>query len=113
MRQTYLFAVAMLFTACCGKPKQTLDLMKAEDFRTTVDGKQTELYTLTNGTLTMQVTNFGARVVSLWMPDRNGNMAFRREAFDRVGLFNPQLGRNGKSLVGGEENDLFARLRRG
>ena len=32
--------------------------------------------------------------------------------FDRVGLFNPQLGRNGKSLVGGEENDLFARLRR-
>ena len=75
MRLTYLFAVAMLFTACCGKPKQTLDLMKAEDFRTTVDGKQTELYTLTNGTLTMQVTNFGARVVSLWMPDRNGNMA--------------------------------------
>ena len=40
-----------------------------------------------------------------------GNMAFRREVFDRVGLFNPQLGRNGQSLVGGEENDLFARLR--
>ena len=41
-----------------------------------------------------------------------GNMAFRREVFDRVGLFNPQLGRNGKRLVGGEENDIFARLRR-
>lgn len=41
-----------------------------------------------------------------------GNMAFRREVFDRVGVFNPQLGRNGQSLVGGEENDLFARLRR-
>ena len=41
-----------------------------------------------------------------------GNMAFRREVFDRVGLFNPKLGRNGQSLVGGEENDLFARLRR-
>ena len=41
-----------------------------------------------------------------------GNMAFRREIFDRVGLFNPKLGRNGQSLVGGEENDLFARLRR-
>ena len=39
-------------------------------------------------------------------------MAFRREIFDRVGLFNPKLGRNGQSLVGGEENDLFARLRR-
>ena len=41
-----------------------------------------------------------------------GNMAFRREVFDRVGMFNPRLGRNGQSLVGGEENDLFARLRR-
>lgn len=49
--------------------------MKAEDFRATVDGKTTELYTLTNGTLTMQVTTFGARVVSLWAPDREGNMA--------------------------------------
>ena len=41
-----------------------------------------------------------------------GNMAFRRAAFDKVGLFNPRLGRNGQSLIGGEENDLFARLRR-
>ena len=40
-----------------------------------------------------------------------GNMAFRREIFDSVGVFNPQLGRNGQSLMGGEENDLFARLR--
>lgn len=41
-----------------------------------------------------------------------GNMVFRREIFDRYGLFNPKLGRNGKSLIGGEESDLFARLRR-
>lgn len=40
-----------------------------------------------------------------------GNMAFRREVFERVGVFNPALGRNGESLSGGEENDLFARLR--
>lgn len=40
-----------------------------------------------------------------------GNMAFRREVFDEVGTFNPLLGRNGESLCGGEENDLFARLR--
>ena len=41
-----------------------------------------------------------------------GNMAFRREIFDKVGRFNPKLGRNGQSLMGGEENDLFARIRR-
>ena len=75
MRLTYLLAAAMLFVGCCGPANQSLNLMKAEDFQTTVDGKATDLYTITNGTLTMQVTNFGARVVSLWMPDRDGKMA--------------------------------------
>ncbi|MBP3496502.1 MAG: galactose mutarotase [Alistipes sp.] len=75
MRITTIFATLLLMTSCCCNQKQSLELMKAEDFRATVDGKTTELYTLTNGTLTMQVTTFGARVVSLWAPDREGNMA--------------------------------------
>lgn len=75
MRLTYLLAATMLFVGCCGTVNQDLNLMKAEDFRTTVDGKATDLYTIKNGDLTMQVTNFGARVVSLWMPDREGKMA--------------------------------------
>lgn len=75
MRITTILATLLLITSCCCNQKQSLELMKAEDFRATVDGKTTELYTLTNGTLTMQVTTFGARVVSLWVPDREGNMA--------------------------------------
>lgn len=42
-----------------------------------------------------------------------GNMAFRREVFADFGMFDPALGRNGKALTGGEETDLFARLRAG
>nr|WP_303246904.1 MULTISPECIES: aldose epimerase family protein [Bacteroides] len=39
-----------------------------------IDGKPVTLYTLSNRNgLTMQVTNWGARVVSLWIPDRQGN----------------------------------------
>lgn len=41
-----------------------------------------------------------------------GNMAFRREVFERFGMFNPNLGRVGDRLIGGEESDLFARLER-
>lgn len=41
-----------------------------------------------------------------------GNMAFRREVFDRFGFFNPELGRVGDRLIGGEESDLFERLAR-
>lgn len=40
-----------------------------------------------------------------------GNMAIRRDAFDECGTFDPQLGRNGKTLAGGEETDLFERMR--
>lgn len=39
-----------------------------------------------------------------------GNMAVRREALDRVGVFDTSLGRTGKRLIGGEESDLFERM---
>lgn len=41
-----------------------------------------------------------------------GNMALRRSAAVTCGGFDPSLGRVGKMLVGGEENDLFERLMR-
>lgn len=40
-----------------------------------------------------------------------GNMAFRREVVDRLGGFNPELGRTGTKLLAGEEKDFFRRLR--
>ncbi len=39
-----------------------------------------------------------------------GNMAFRREIFNRVGWFDTSLGRTGRALLGGEEKDLFGRI---
>ena len=74
-----ILAVAALMVGCGGNNKaeqeQGLNLIKAENFDGEVDGKKVALYTLTNGIITMQVTNFGGRVVSLWTPDREGNMA--------------------------------------
>lgn len=40
-----------------------------------------------------------------------GNMAIRRSAIERYGAFDPELGRCGGSLIGGEESNLFERLR--
>lgn len=40
-----------------------------------------------------------------------GNMALRRSAVKRYGVFDISLGRVGSSLAGGEESDLFERLR--
>ena len=39
-----------------------------------------------------------------------GNMALRRSAIRRYGVFDTSLGYVGESLIGGEESDLFERL---
>ncbi len=43
------------------------------------------------------------------------NMAFRREVFDKYGLFNPNLGFNAKDniMIPGEETDIFKRIKAG
>ena len=40
-----------------------------------------------------------------------GNMAFNRELFNLYGAFDTTLGRKGDELFGGEENDMFKRIR--
>lgn len=39
-----------------------------------------------------------------------GNAAYRKSVFDKVGLFNVELGRKGDSLVGAEEKDIFDKM---
>jgi len=41
----------------------------------TIDGQRVELYTLTGRSMKVDVTNFGARIVSIDAPDRNGKDA--------------------------------------
>ncbi len=44
-------------------------------FHDTIDGKNTELYILKNKNgMTAAVTNFGGRLVGLWVPDKNGTI---------------------------------------
>ena len=45
------------------------------DFGKLPDGKTAEVYTLKNSDLEVQITNYGARIVSLMSKDRNGKMA--------------------------------------
>jgi glycosyltransferase involved in cell wall biosynthesis len=40
------------------------------------------------------------------------NMAFRTEVFEKYGLFNTDLGRRGSGLEGGDEKEVFIRLKK-
>lgn len=69
----FAFLAVALLSACSSNGVKLVD---AKNFESTIDGKPVALYTLTSPSgITMQVTNFGGHVVSLWVPDRNGNMA--------------------------------------
>ena len=41
-----------------------------------------------------------------------GNAAYRSRVFEKVGLYNVELGRNGDNLGGGEEKDIFDKMKR-
>lgn len=72
MRNVAYLLLFILLIAC--HSESPLILFPESHFRMDIDGKPVTLYTLSNRNgLTMQVTNWGARVVSLWIPDRQGN----------------------------------------
>ena len=66
-----IFAFAMLLASC--SPKKEVKLIDAANFNKEIEGKKVSLYTLKNGSLTMQVTNYGGRLVALWVPDGRGS----------------------------------------
>ena len=45
----------------------------AKDFQKTIDGKATNLYNIKNNGIEVAITNYGARIVSLIVPDKKGN----------------------------------------
>lgn len=57
-----------------GQKLSTINEIPSSNFQTKIDGKSTNLFTLKNKNgVVVQITNYGARVVSLWVPDRKGN----------------------------------------
>lgn len=49
--------------------------LNAEDFQTSLNGKETNLYFLSNGNISAAITNYGGRIVSLCVPGKDGEQA--------------------------------------
>ena len=48
--------------------------LKAENFDTIIDGRQVDLYWIKNDSIKAAFTNYGGRIVGLWVPDERGEM---------------------------------------
>jgi glycosyltransferase involved in cell wall biosynthesis len=69
------------------------------------------LTTRFHGFLAIRADEGEPRVISADAePPFGANMGFRRTVFDRLGRFDPELGRKGTATIGGEEWDLFRRV---
>ena len=59
--------------------------LRREDFQTTVNGKQTDLYILKNSLGNeVAITNYGGAIVAIMVPDRNGNYANVIQGHDNI-----------------------------
>ena len=114
----------LVLIACTNKSEpeeaKTLSGLKRSNFETEVNGKQTQLFVLTN-TAGMEVciSNYGGRIVSIMVPDKDGTMKDVALGFDSIddyvnidNNFGATIGRygnriaNGKITVDGVEYNL-------
>lgn len=80
-----LAASVAVMHSCASAPALTLSGLDPERFNADAGGKQTALYTLSNASgMEVCVTNFGGRIVSVMVPDRNGEMKDVVLGFDNV-----------------------------
>jgi len=67
-----------------GSRPDTALIPSAQKFQETIDDKQTNLYVLKNGNMQVAITNYGARIVSIVVPDKNGNATDVSVGYDAV-----------------------------
>lgn len=82
--------ILAVLSGCASKqaqqPELTLSGLNPANFEMTVDGtKPTKLYTLKNQSgMEVCITNFGGRIVSIMVPDKNGKMTDVVLGFDSI-----------------------------
>ena len=77
----FILLLIYILTASCfnvcsqGSKNENFTVLKVDDFKKNVNGKNVSLCFLNNGKINMAITNYGARIVSLCVPDKNGDIA--------------------------------------
>ena len=87
MKKLCVWAVAaLLMAACTPKAEKATDSgLLQSNFRTEVDGKKTDLCILRNkNNMEVCITNFGGRIVSVMVPDKDGQMRDVVLGFDSI-----------------------------
>ena len=92
MKKLLILLGAAALLAACGQQKNlTVSGLNPKDFKGTYNGQPTALYTMTNAKgMEVCVTNFGGRIVSIMVPDKDGKMQDVVLGFDKVSDYFPE-----------------------
>ena len=86
MKRVSMWALsALLLASCATAEKRTASGLLKSKFQTEVDGKKTDLFVWRNANnMEVCITNFGGRIVSVMVPDREGVMRDVVLGFDSI-----------------------------
>ena len=90
MKKSWIILLLAGILLACNNQKETVTVsgLKTADFVSVVQDKPTALYVLTNKNgLEACVTNYGARLVSLMVPDRTGHLLNVTLGHDSIGKY--------------------------
>ena len=94
MKKLIIILGAVALLAGCNQKKEpvlTASGINPDDFVATYNDAPTALYTLTNAQgMEVCITNFGGRIVSILVPDKDGNMNDVVLGFDKVADYFPE-----------------------
>lgn len=80
--------MAAILLSSCGNNGMTLSGLDPARFDTTINEKPVKLYTLTNKNgMEVCITNFGGRIVSVMVPDKNGNFVDVVLGYDNIAQY--------------------------
>lgn len=102
MKRLCMAVMAMCLLLSCGEKKEeaTLSGLMKSDFVSEVEGKPTALYVLKNKNgAEACITNYGGRLVSVMVPDKNGKMTDVVLGYDNIGQYVQSDGNYG-ALIG-------------
>ncbi len=92
MKKLLILLGAAALLAACGQQKNlTVSGLDPKDFEGSYNGMPTALYTMTNANgMEVCITNFGGRIVSIMVPDKDGKMQDVVLGFDKVSDYFPE-----------------------
>lgn len=114
MKTTSLLILLIMTLSSCTNTSENIQSnlpINSEDFTTTINGKQTDLFTLSNSNgMKVAITNYGGRIVSWLTPDQKGEFDDIVLGFDSIDgylnanevYFGALIGQVGNRIANGE-----------